>query len=466
MSISENSSIDSHGIAPGVKVTAPIWRVGTLSYTTAGLFGLFGWLLWGDFAWSVRERSVPFVIQLMLKKYDASDLLNGVLVGSVPAAVVVLVGPVVSYLSDRHRGPWGRRIPFLLAPTPVVVLSLLGVAFSPNLGRWLHHLLGGHSPGLQSSTLLCLGFFWTSFELAAIIVNSLFGALINDVVPEVVLGRFYSAFRAVILLTSIIFSYWGLGKAEVYYVWILSGVAAIYAVGITLMCWKVKEGGYPPLPDELSEKPGFLGATAAYFRESFGHSYYIWFFFAMAISWTAINPVNLFSVFFAKSLHIDISLYGKFLAVTYLVSLFIAYPIGLLVDRFHPLRITLVTLVLYAAVCFWGGQFVGTKEGFKIAFIAHGVVSGMFFTSTASLAQRLLPKTRFAQFASASGIITYLALTTVGPVAGLWLDHVHHAYQYTFFMGGILVSVGFLCFLVVHRKFMALGGPIHYRAPE
>ena len=49
-------------------------------------------------------------------------------------------------MSDRHRGRWGRRIPFLLIPTPIIVLSVVGLAFSPLLGRHLHSALGASSP--------------------------------------------------------------------------------------------------------------------------------------------------------------------------------------------------------------------------------------------------------------------------------------------------------------------------------
>ena len=35
--------------------------------------GLFCWLLWGDFAWSMKERSIGSVVQLVLRQMGASD---------------------------------------------------------------------------------------------------------------------------------------------------------------------------------------------------------------------------------------------------------------------------------------------------------------------------------------------------------------------------------------------------------
>jgi hypothetical protein len=63
-------------------------------------------------------------------------------VGSIPAALGFFLGPIVSVMSDNHRSRWGRRIPFLLIPTPIATLSVCGLAFSPKLGTWLHEWLG------------------------------------------------------------------------------------------------------------------------------------------------------------------------------------------------------------------------------------------------------------------------------------------------------------------------------------
>lgn len=43
------------------------YAVGTLSYTLGGLIVLFCWLLWGDFAWSLKDRAVGPVATLMVK---------------------------------------------------------------------------------------------------------------------------------------------------------------------------------------------------------------------------------------------------------------------------------------------------------------------------------------------------------------------------------------------------------------
>lgn len=181
--------------APAVEPSAPtiiggkkIWSAGTLRYTTAGIVCLFFWLLLGDFAWSMRDRSVGPMAQWYLNQLNVPNIVFGLLLTSFPAAVSFVLVPIMSVKSDRHRGRWGRRIPFLLVTTPLAALGMLGLAFAPIVARWVHSHFPGQSEMLVS--VICFAVFWAAFEFATIASSSLFGALINDVVPREMLGRF------------------------------------------------------------------------------------------------------------------------------------------------------------------------------------------------------------------------------------------------------------------------------------
>ncbi len=442
------------------------WRVGTLTYSLGGLIILFVWLLFGDFAWQLKERSVAATAQIVLRKFDASDFLVGLLVGSVPAAFGMIIGPIVSVRSDRHRGRWGRRIPYLLMPLPVVVLSMVGLALCPALGKYLHSLLGAESPGLNTCILAAFAFCWAFFEVASIIANSVFGGLINDVVPHEVIGRFFGLFRMVSLIDGIIFNYFLIKHAEQHFFWIFIGTGLFYGIGFSVMCLMVKEGEYPP-PDPLGEAaaPGRMQALRAYVRECFANPYYLWVFAATTLCALSFGPFNSFSIFYARSLGMSMELYGKFIAASYACSLVLAYFLGSLADRFHPLRLGIVTLALYSGVMLWGASFATDPGKFGIAFVAHTVISGAFFTSTASLAQRLYPKLKFAQFASAAGILSAASFALLPPVMGYILDRSGHNYRLTFLGSGILAALGLGSLLVVHHYFIKLGGPHHYIPP-
>ncbi|MES2308468.1 MAG: MFS transporter [Verrucomicrobiota bacterium] len=465
---SKNSKIDEIPSSLDQNIPNPrSWSVGTLTYTLSGLMVLFFWLLWGDFAWCMKERAAVPVAQLLLKQLKASDMIVGLLVGSLPSAFGMIIGPMIGVMSDRHRGSWGRRIPFLLIPTPLIALSMSGLAFTPFFGKHLHEFLGASSPGLMPSTIIAFGFFWSLFEISTVISNSVFGGLINDVVPPSVIGKFFGVFRAVSLLAGIIFNYWMIGKAETHFMEIFLGLAVLYAGGITVMCFKVKEGDYPSVATSAESSKGkIVTSNQCYMTECYAHPYYLWLFIALAFGALAAGPVNTFSVFYAKSVGMTVDEYGKCVALTYAISLSLAYFLGMAADRFHPLRISIVVTVLYLLFMLWGGIFAVNKSTFTFAYISHSVLSGAYLTGAASLLQRLLPKEKFGQLASAAGIFNALSFTLLPPLVGFMLDFSGHIYRYTFLFSSLLSGLALISFLMVHHQFMKLGGHQNYSPPE
>lgn len=442
------------------------WTTGTLVYTSAGLIALFGWLLFGEFAWQLKERSLNATTQLFLKRFAASDFLVGLLVGSVPAALGMLVAPIVSVRSDRHRGRWGRRIPFLLIPLPFVVVSMAGLAFSPKVGAYVHGALGADSPGLNTCVLGVFAAFWVVFEVASIVANTVFGAFVNDVVPRELIGRFFGLFRMVTVLDGIIFNYLLLEHAEEYFFWIYVGTGLFYGIGFTLMCLMVKEGKYPPVEEVAAvDRPGRWESLKTYFRECYTKPFYLWVFAAVVFCAMAFEPVHSFSIFYAKSLNVDLKVYGAYLAGSYVVSLVTSYYLGYMADRFHPLRVGMVVMGLYIPVTILGALFGTTAQSFCYAFLTHMIISGFYYAAMASIGQRLYPKMKFAQFASAAFLLQSGLRAILPPSVGAILDASGHNYRLTFVASGTLATIGLAALIVAHHKFMKLGGSKGYEAP-
>jgi MFS family permease len=478
------------------------WYAGTLTYTFAGLVALFFWLLWGDFALNLKERSVPPTLQLLLKHFNASDLLLGVLVTSLPQAMALVVTPIISYQSDRLRTRWGRRIPFLFATAPLAFLSMVGLAYSPVIGRWLAHSFGAHSE--DAAIVASLGVFWGVFELCSIVAAFVvFPGLINDVVPRPVLGRFYGLFRIVSLGAGMVFNWFFMGKVEQYFVPIFLTIGALYGLSFALMCLKVREPQLPPASDakdtaaaEANAAPalGEMAATGAmpaagivdyqipmppasrtqriwtaietYFAESFGIPYYYWFFASFALATMAFTPINSFSIPFCLALGMSRDTYGKLSTLQFALSLAQAYPVGWLCDRFHPLRITIVSLALYAVLTMLAFVFVRNTVMFGAAHVLCGTVAGFWLTATAPLGPALLPKNRFTQFLSATHICTATGVIVIAAACGRFLDVMHHDYRYMYLWASVLVTASLIVSLVLYRQFMARGGPEGYVAPE
>ena len=413
----------------------------------------------------MRDRSVPSVMQLLFQKFGASNFVSSLLIATLPYGLILLIGPIVSYRSDRYRSRWGRRIPFLAIHIPFAVLSMVAVAFSPVLGQGLHQILGTYSPGLSTSTLIIIAIGWGVFELATVVANAVFYGLINDVVPSSLLGRFYGVFRAISLIASILFNYFIFGKAEEHFPLVFIGIGLVYGLSFTMMCLKVKEGEYAPPPIPKAGGGNFFVAARTYFHECFSKPYYLWVFVSIALPWIAFIGVNHFSVYFAKSLAMDMGFYGKCLALTYGCSLVFSYPLGMLADKFHPLRTSLVVISLYALVTAAGAIFSTNPETFAVFFVLHGILSGAWFTSSASLPLRMFPKENFSQFYSALNMFIGLGIMTAGPIVGKLIDFTNKFYQLTFIASSTLAFLAIIIGLIVHAKFMKLGGPNEYVPP-
>ncbi|RZL35156.1 MAG: MFS transporter [Rubrivivax sp.] len=441
------------------------WHCGSLVYGMAGLVALFGWLLLGDFAWSIKERAVVPVAQVLLKQLQASDFFIALVVGSLPAGLGMLLGPVIAVKSDRHRGRFGRRIPFLLMPVPAIVVGLLGMAATPVAGALLHPLLGSLSPGERLCQLAWFSLMWTVFEVASVTANAVFGGLINDVVPQPLVGRFYGLFRATSLLAGIGFSSLVLGDAEQHFATIFTGIALVYGTCFVLVCWRVREGRYPP-PEPLPVGEGGLAAGARrYLRECFSHRFYVLLFLAMMLGLVCGSPVNSFGVFYARQVGLGLGGYGDALALTYACSLVLALPVGWLADRFHPLRVGLVAICAYALCMLAAGLWVQDAQQFGAAFVLHGVVSGIYLTGTAALGQYLFPAARFAQFFSAMNLLAAVGYMLVAPTMGGWLDATGSQYRHTFVASGVLAVLSALCYVALIGQMRRHGGFRNYQAP-
>jgi Na+/melibiose symporter-like transporter len=499
-----------------------LFTVGTLVYTMSGLAVLFGWLLWGDFALSMRERSVFPLIEKFLLKHGASNTIKQLLTATLPTIIALIVSPIVSYRSDRLRSKWGRRIPFLLIPTPIAGLAMVGIAFCPQMGEALFRMAGNTVPaGLDihqaasNYTLSVFTLFWTIFEVAVIISGSVFFGLINDVVPRPVLGRFHGLFRAVSLYDGIFFNAILLQYAENHFTLMFAMIGLLFGGGFTLMCLKVKEGQYPPVPADPAITPrgfamgdslhgnselistyrpgGLLGpfirfyhAAITYLRECFTHPYYLAMFGMFVLAGLTFNPINSFSYRYAMQLKMSDGDYGFLIAISYLVSLTIAFPLGMIVDKVHAFRASVFTMSLYALTMLLGSLFVKDATSFGWAFIGHTILSGTYFTCAASLGQQLYPRSKFSQYASAGGLLGSITGLIFAPALGAILDATRRAistpatspalattqptqfsfnYHLTFWFGFVISLLTLSLMALVFLRFRAYGGTRGYLAP-
>lgn len=443
-----------------------VYRVGTLEYTKWGLLSVFFWMLWGDFCLSLMELVIPKLLPLTLKDFGASNRLIGLLVGTIPAGMNMVITPVVSYRSDLHRSRLGRRIPFLLWPTPFITLFLITTGYADVIGRWLNASLLSHFGNFSTAGVVIVTIAISSvlFQYFNLYVTSVYYYLFNDVIPEQFMGRFYALFRLVGSAAGFIFNRYIFGWADTHRAEIYTYLGLIYLVGFTMMCWRVKEGEYPP-PPPAEERKGLWKNIQIYFRECYTLRYYIWFYLSYALYAMSSVCLGTFGVFFAqKNLSMTLDAFGKVMSWTSVLALALYMPLGYISDRMHPLRLQLVGMILVPVISLAGFFLIHSPDSFLMWTILLSLGQTIYTAANGPLFPALLPAQKFGQFCSAASILSASAMMVAGYGGGAFIDWVND-YRYVYIWNAIFATFGLFFTLLVYRGWRRYGGPRHYVAP-
>jgi len=161
-------------IASAAQAGRQYYHCGPLGYTLRGLILLFGWLLWGDFCYTLMETvGGGAILPLKLKALGVSNTLLSIIMSTLPGILNMTVCPWVSFKSDRYRSRWGRRIPFILWTMPFLVLCLVLVGWSETLTPFLQRAvpqLGKIAP--VTVTVALIGVFYVAFQFFNMFVGS------------------------------------------------------------------------------------------------------------------------------------------------------------------------------------------------------------------------------------------------------------------------------------------------------
>ncbi|MFB3892632.1 MAG: MFS transporter [Phycisphaerae bacterium] len=228
-----------------------VWKVGTLRYTFFGMFMVFVWVIWGDFIYTLLDGAIPGILPLKLNNLGAGDTVNTILNKTTAYAIDIFFAPVVSVWSDRHRGPNGRRIPFMTWTTPFVGLFLVMIGHYDSLtnlfmGNADTATFLGMTIDRTVMTLIVFGIIFVLFDYSNLFVGTVYYYLFNDVVPSKVMSQFFSFFRIAGTLAGILYNGLVFPYALTHFKLIFTIAGIGYAVGFMLMCFMVKEGRYPP----------------------------------------------------------------------------------------------------------------------------------------------------------------------------------------------------------------------------
>ena len=446
------------------------FKVGTLVYTKAGLAAVFAWFTGVQLSMMFAGSAGQW-FPLFLREYDISNKEIIILTSTIGSIINMVFNPIISPISDRTRTKWGRRRPFMIFTVPVVAVIVGLMPFTPEITKaftsvgWVASLLNMFPVAplfLVLAVLIALQRFLDMF------FGTTYYYYIPDTVPSSHIGRLYSVFRIMGMIHGPLFS-WFLYPLILTHTKILVVTGAVfYCVSVLLLCWRVKEGEYPPVELKQEEKkPPWYEGVRRYVKECYGHSYYwmIYIYYG-ATQWGGL--VGSLSIFFYRDeLGLSLSTLGKFNAVMGVVTLplglFANYIAGIWVDRWGALK-TKIYMFFYFPVNIASLFLVmGLREIalFSILMIIPGSLMGI---ANAKLLIDLYPRDRYGQFCSAGAIVVCVVAIIVGPLLGMFYDWLQW-YRFLGLWGLFLSFASFPILLILYRRWKAYGGGTDQYSP-
>lgn len=446
-----DDNVSSVSTTQEMPASPQVYRVGTLVYSRTGLLALFGWLLWGDFVFTLME-SVSSVFLPILKSYNATNSQMAFILGTMGAGINAVMNPIISYRSDRYRSRFGRRRPFILFSTPFLVLFLMAIPFTPEITALLQAVpalkrLSDHSP--IPPLVFIFAVLLLGFQIFNMFICTIYYYLIPDVVPNEVIGRFTSLFRVCGTFAGMLFQFFLFGHATQNARFIFVALALVYGVFIMLMCWRVKEGEYPPAAD--SKQQSWFSGIKTYTRECFSSVTNLWMFLAYSVAGWG-GSVSMFTYcFLHDELLLSDDFIGRLNAITSALVIILAYPFGALLDRWGSYRTLLLAMLIQMSGAV--GMFYLAHGQWSIVVwqVIRSAAFSLYVLGISKWTVEVYPREKFGQFASAAAMFASVGGMLLTPLGGMWIDWTAN-YRFLLVWNAAFVGFGLFAIMVFHYR--------------
>lgn len=412
----------------------PSYQIGNIQYDKKGLVRLFFWMLFATvFVMTFFEGGIWPVTQYWNNEFNFRPRTWGYF-GAASTAIGFILGPVISTASDRHRGPRGRRIPFMAFAAPFVGIALIILGFSRDIGGWIYPTVHAHFPSvtdeeMRVATISTIGL---CFGVVNMFMGTVGNYLLNDVVPRAFITRFvaYSAMAGLVVgvvFNVLIYPYTnsmdpkrGAGTVDfVFFRWhgvwgqlILVGGAIFGMIAYTTACLKIKEPSYPPPPKHMGDKPGLVSTVETYCRECYSHKFYLMLFLAGAAS-NISDGVSGYQNLLWLDIGMDTKTIGFLSNISSVATFCLLGIVAGLSAKINPVRLYLYAIIGLVVTCPIGflylipGLSYNTYFAVRLTYLlTHIPINIVMSLAGPIMTMTLLPRARFGQFCAAGGMIT------------------------------------------------------------
>ena len=176
-------------------------------------------------------------------------------------------------------------------------------------------------------------------------------------------------------------------------------------------------------------------------------------------------------IFSTDGIGLTLTQIGQVGALMAFIALFMQYPAGWAIDRFHALRMAIFMLVPVIIIQFIAFFYLRDFKTFVILEGAKLLAFTLYGASEVPMMIRIFPKDKYGQFCSCNGLMKAFGMMIGAAIAGFFMDFVTHNstikfnFRWMYMWMAIWQSVAWGFLLVVYGIWKTRGGDKGYLAP-